>query len=122
MVMCKINIIIIVRIINSKNYNKLSSILENNRNDRSINNHSINIPYHLQYPVKKGSVVGAFVKVSLFQPPLLVIGQSSNGGVCHLLSGVNENTNNLTCTADNYIANQIVHIEAIVSKLICYNY
>ena len=72
----------------------------------------------MQYPVKKGSVVGAFVKVSLFQPPLLVIGQSSNGGVCKLLSGVNENTNNLTCTANNYVTDQIVHIEAIVGKLI----
>lgn len=66
-------------------------------------------------------MVGAFLRVSLFRPPLLVIGRSRgastpNQGVCKVLNGVNEYTNNVTCTSAQNIVDQILNIEAEIGK------
>ena len=83
----------------------------------TIDRYKLQLPSTERYLVKQGSIIGGFMKISLIEPPLHAVGESTddphpNRGVCRTLFGVNENSLNVTCTSNNFVENNVLHIEA----------
>ena len=83
---------------------------------------SITLAASEEFPIVKGSLVGAFVKVSLITPPLLVVGrltdaEDANEGQLCVQQAANPNSpTNITCQQSNTIYNYVMHVEMDIGE------